>query len=459
MLAAQPIDSPLKLEMTTCDPVEARLIDRDDVAWYFKLFFKYRGPLIGLLDPLLHTPDYVHATSFVLFSVLCALGCGVSDRPRDRVVYPALLSLAEANMKWAIAVCVKSLEAVQSIIIMQYWAPVCRRQSDDPYWLRLSHAVQLARELGIHRASSITEQVNARMRMATGSGTYSSMPNSTAAFKERLFRNFERTWLYTFISDKGFGIITGRSMGVPWQEIPAAASEWWRKPLTGPVDRIVSGTVEMRYLFLQAMEQRSRRVNNTLAAVAQWHEEMYTVLEQTRHQRCKPSLELPECPYLPVLAFYMDHSIMVLNAQTLRDLIAIDTTGTSHELLHLSAMNVDIASRLLDTMLYDPVLLELMVGCHNNQLIMVCHAATEIIYVGPLPHFPTPCRLLALSNTLGHPTRRSAPGQGRPSRCKSAPYSQPPRAHRGAPAHYVGCPPLCQPSGLFCVSARQGCAQ
>ncbi|KJR82449.1 fungal transcriptional regulatory protein [Sporothrix schenckii 1099-18] len=368
VLATQPIDSPLKLETTTCDPVAARIIDQDDVVWYFKLFFKYRSPLVGLLDPVLHTPEYVRATSFVLFSALCALGCAVSDRPRDRVVYPALLSLAEGNMKWAIAVCVKSLETIQAIIVMQYWAPVSQRQADDPYWLRLSHAVQLGRELGIHRPATIAEQVNNEVAQIPG--------GATPEFRERLFRNFERTWLYTFISDKSFGIITGRSMGVAWKEMPAYASEWWRKPMTGPVDRIVSGIIEMRGLFLAAMEQR-KRVANTLAAVEQWHAQTYRVLEQTRNARCAPS---PHCPYLSVLAFYMDHSIMVLNAQALRDMSSIDLTGTSPELLHLSAMNVDIASRLLDTMLHDPVLLELMVGFHNNQFIMVCHAATEILY-------------------------------------------------------------------------------
>ena len=270
-------------------------------------------------------------------------------------------------MKWAIAVCVKSIETVQTIIIMQYWAPVCQRQSDDPYWLRLSHAVQLARELGIYRPATIAEQVQDAL---------SQTPGATAEFRERLFRNYERTWLYTFISDKSFGIITGRSMGVSWREIPSSASEWWRKPMTGPVDRIVSGIIEMRGLFLNAMEQR-RRVDNTLSAIEQWHTQTYGVVEQVRNTRCAPS---PSCPYLSVLAFYMDHSIMVLNAQALRDLSAIDTSGTSPELLHLSALNVDIASRLLDTMLHDPTLVEVMVGFHNNQFIMVCHAATEILY-------------------------------------------------------------------------------
>lgn len=55
------------------------------------------------------------------------------------MLYPVLLDLAEADLKWSIAVSVKSLETIQAIMNKQYWAPMSRRQSDDPSWLRLSH--------------------------------------------------------------------------------------------------------------------------------------------------------------------------------------------------------------------------------------------------------------------------------------------------------------------------------
>ncbi len=102
-------------------------------------------------------------------------------------------------------------------------------------------AVQIAREMGIHKPVVIAAQVNA----------LTSSTDSTS-FKERLARNFERTWLYTFIADKSFGITTGRHMGVSWREIPSSASEWWRKPMTAPTDRILSGIVEMRGILVRS---------------------------------------------------------------------------------------------------------------------------------------------------------------------------------------------------------------
>ncbi|KAF4925031.1 hypothetical protein CGCVW01_v003779 [Colletotrichum viniferum] len=97
ILASQPIDSTLKLEADACDPISARLIDKEDVDLYWSLFFQIRNSFVGLLDPLLHTPEYVYSISFTLFSVVCSMGCGISGRARDRILYPTLLSIAEAN--------------------------------------------------------------------------------------------------------------------------------------------------------------------------------------------------------------------------------------------------------------------------------------------------------------------------------------------------------------------------
>jgi hypothetical protein len=91
------------------------------------------------MDPALHSVEYVYSMSFTLFSVICALGCAVSDRPRDRLLSSALMTVAEENLKWSIANSVKSLEIIQDIINMAYWAPAFEKQSDDPYWLRLGH--------------------------------------------------------------------------------------------------------------------------------------------------------------------------------------------------------------------------------------------------------------------------------------------------------------------------------
>ncbi|RYP57591.1 hypothetical protein DL769_009394 [Monosporascus sp. CRB-8-3] len=226
-------------------------------------------------------------------------------------------------------------------------------------------AVHVARDLGIYRSTRIAEQVDV---LAS---------NATPDFRERLFRNFERTWLFVFIADKSFGIVTGCRMNVCWKKIPLSASEWWKKPMTGPIDRVVSGIVEVRMLLLNALEHQ-KRTERTLSSIFDWYSQSFEALDQLRSTRCA-SDGVPTAAFLPVLAFYMDHSIMVLNAQALRALTIIDADAASSESLTVSKKTLSVASRVLDLVLSDPVFRELMFGFHNHIFIMICHAVTETI--------------------------------------------------------------------------------
>jgi hypothetical protein len=69
--------------------------------------------------------------------------------------------------------------------------------------------------------------------------------------KDRLCRNYERTWLYVFIVDKNFGLMTGRPMSVSRKEVPAGVSQWWQCDAAAPLDRVICGIVEMRLLVVR----------------------------------------------------------------------------------------------------------------------------------------------------------------------------------------------------------------
>ncbi|WXC42789.1 hypothetical protein QX201_002566 [Fusarium graminearum] len=368
VLAAQAVDCPFKLEKGTCDPLASRLIDDSDATVYFQLFFSTRNPLVGLLDATLHTVNYVYANSFTLFSVVCALGCAMSARPRDRAIYPVLMNLASGNVKWSIAAAVKSLATIQAIVNMQYWTPVSPTQVDDSSSISLSYAMQLAREIGISRSEVIREYVNAECE------------NSPSENKGRCIRNFERTWLRTLIADKGFGIMNGKLHSVNWKEIPSSAAQWWKAPLAEPTDRMLSGIIEIRRLLLSQVDKR-KQANSITSSIVEWHKESYDALTQLRNERCIKD-DSPSAQLLPVLAFYMDHSILVLNAQALRDLAAAEdntSPSSSEALLDIERKSIEVASRVLDLLSLDKTIIELALGFQNNQYLMICHVMTEVL--------------------------------------------------------------------------------
>lgn len=75
----------------------------------------------------------------------------------------------------------------------------------------------------------------------------------------------------------------------------------------------------------------------------------------------------------------MDHSIMVLNAQALRDALALGVPAG--EFQSISQKTVQVSSRLLQGVLANPSLGDSMLGFHNNQFMIMSHAAAEIVYV------------------------------------------------------------------------------
>ncbi|KAM0499372.1 hypothetical protein ACHAP8_005520 [Fusarium lateritium] len=326
------------------------------------------GAYFCLLDATLHTVDYVYANSFTLFSVICALGCAMSARPRDRAIYPVLVHLASGNVKWSIAAAVKSLATIQAIVNMQYWTPVSPTQVDDTSSISLNYAMQLAREMGISKSDVIREYVNAECE--------SSSPEN----KGRYIRNYERTWLRTLISDKGFGIMNGKLHSVNWKEIPSSASQWWKAPLAEPTDRMLSGIIESRRLLLSQVDKR-KQANSTMSSIVEWHNESYDALTRLRNDRCIQD-DSPSGKLLPVLAFYMDHSILVLNAQALRDITAADdkfSPSSSEILLNIERKSIEVASRVLDLLASDKTIIELALGFQNNQYLMICHVMTEVL--------------------------------------------------------------------------------
>jgi hypothetical protein len=134
---------------------------------------------------------------------------------------------------------------------------------------------------------------------------------------------------------------------------------------------------------MQYLEERDH-MSKTRDLIEDWQTRGFNALHALREQRCSPN-NSPDEPlsaeYLPILAYYMDHSILVLNANALRDFVATNAIQCLAHPCKIARQTVDVACRSLNLVLTDPILLKHMYGTHNNQFIMICHASSEILFV------------------------------------------------------------------------------
>jgi hypothetical protein len=134
---------------------------------------------------------------------------------------------------------------------------------------------------------------------------------------------------------------------------------------------------------MQYLEERENMAK-TRELIEDWQTRGFNALQALREQRCSPSdsqEESTSAEFLPILAYYMDHSILVLNANALRDFVATNAIQCLAYPCKIARQTVDVACRSLNLILTDPILLKHMYGTQNNQFIMICHASSEILFV------------------------------------------------------------------------------
>lgn len=119
----------------------------------------------------------------------------------------------------------------------------------------------------------------------------------------------------------------------------------------------------------------------TKATILQWQRSNFAAISHLRSIRCShpEPFATPPSPAIPTLSFYLDYSLVLINSYALRDLIGLGVLDDQAELTSIYQQSMQVADRMMETILHDPAMRKLMLGIINPQLVMLCHVATETI--------------------------------------------------------------------------------
>jgi len=73
--------------------------------------------------------------------------------------------------------------------------------------------------------------------------------------------------------------------------------------------------------------------------------------------------------------------MVLVNSYALRDLVGLGVADDLAELTTIYKRSIEVVDRMMDLILFDPVLSKLALGMINPQLVMLCHVATEVTQV------------------------------------------------------------------------------
>ncbi|KAL3478893.1 hypothetical protein BJX99DRAFT_268951 [Aspergillus californicus] len=225
------------------DPIELGLVTVEDAEYLFPIYFARLHPVNGILDPMLHTPEFVRARSSLLFTWILAL---TAQFDHASAPIAERLRLHGDTLSRYVHTCgYKSVEIVQGYYISLLSATPAKTLAEERSWLYTMYAIGVATDLGLDQdaRAAINSQGPGMQRPLQGP----SIENTV--YKQRLARNRERTWLRILLWERANSAAAGRIHAFPESNLTRSIETWWLHPLADATDKYTTAFIILRRLL------------------------------------------------------------------------------------------------------------------------------------------------------------------------------------------------------------------
>ncbi|KAJ5889383.1 hypothetical protein N7504_010193 [Penicillium tannophilum] len=245
------------------DPVDLGLITMEEAYYLFPIYFTRLHPINGILDPVLHTPEFVRSRSALLFTWVLALTAQFDHASAS--IAKRLRLHGEKLSKHVHTRGFKSVEIVQGYYISLLSATPAETLAKERSWLYTMHAFGVAAELGLDQYSDTSECRNglglsvyqhdrgtsafSRSSEALANQISPQFEGKDTSYDQRLIRNRERTWFRILLWERANSAAYGRIHSFPETALTKGIERWWMHPLADPTDRHTSAFIALRRIL------------------------------------------------------------------------------------------------------------------------------------------------------------------------------------------------------------------
>ncbi|KAJ0417678.1 hypothetical protein BJY00DRAFT_315626 [Aspergillus carlsbadensis] len=238
------------------DPVERGLVTMEDAHYFFPMYFARLHPINGILDPILHTPEFVRDRSSLLFTWILALTAQF-----DHASAPLAERLRRHGDKLSryVHTCgYKSVEIVQGYYISLLSATPAKTLADERSWLYTMYAIGVATDLGLDQEAGPAASTSSASQHDRSIPSPNSRSDEAArqsieglwterrVYEGRIRRNRERTWLRILLWERANSAARGRLQSFPETSLTRSIDTWWQHPLADTTDKYTSAFITLR---------------------------------------------------------------------------------------------------------------------------------------------------------------------------------------------------------------------
>lgn len=213
------------------DPIDRGYLTLAEAQSLYAVYIDHINPTITLLDPHLHTFDYVRSCSSLLLSCTCWIAA------KYQVEASQIASDLEMHIRTNLLPTIlmegyRNAEIPQALIILAAYHPQMNTLSEDKAWAYVGFAIRIASELDMN--SRIAVRPDNRQ--------------DDAGLARRL-RNRERTWLNLWLFETSMSQHMGRRPTLANDPVVMGCAHWHLDKFALPSDRAVVATVQLRLLM------------------------------------------------------------------------------------------------------------------------------------------------------------------------------------------------------------------
>ncbi|CBQ73032.1 conserved hypothetical protein [Sporisorium reilianum SRZ2] len=218
------------------DPIDRGYLTLAEAESLYAVFIDHINPTITLLDPHLHTFDYVHSCSALLLSCTCWIAAKYKVEA-SQIAADLEMHIRSNLLPTILMEGFRNAEIPQALIILAAYHPQMNTLSEDKAWAYVGFAIRIASEL----------DMNSRIVVRP--------PNrqDDAGLARRL-RNRERTWLNLWLFETSMSQHMGRRPTLANDPVVMGCAHWHLDQFALTQDKAVVAVVQLRLLMKRNTE-------------------------------------------------------------------------------------------------------------------------------------------------------------------------------------------------------------
>lgn len=307
------------------DPLQAEYVTEPEVDTLFYSYFAHLNPIIGLLDPRLHTASYVRQRSTVLFTTIIS----VSSKFFLPHVHDRCHALSQSLIGRGLASDMCNIEYVQALSLSTFY----KDADDASSWRKVGLAIRMAYEINLHE--------------------FRTEPLPTEEIPARKQLNRERTWIQLVLYDFTTASQRNKPNMIPDQDFPDV-EKWVRDHPQFPcyADAQLAGSVSFLIVYRLIQSTRAAMMVSKPGGFDATIRHLFRMLDQT--PKFWATLEDTSAGLAPVsrsiMRFYYFSSQLSINELQMLSLVSPPSETAQMALLQCKDSAMLVLRHVVDDM-------------------------------------------------------------------------------------------------------------